>query len=161
MAPLKRTYSGLKLPASETPTARPSAPRRGRANGWLIGALIILLAATGFMGYQLYQLKSQPNLLGQKELEQVVKKVGKLVVLPEGETPTLATVTDPEKLKDQPFFANAQVGFKVLLYAQAKKAILYDPKTNRVVEIAPINPTAAPEGTTQTPSTTTPSTTTP
>ena len=34
---------------------------------------------------------------------------------------------------------NAKVGFKVLIYTQAKKAILYDPGANKIVEVAPVN----------------------
>lgn len=163
MALTRTTTSGLRIPA--TPTG-PAPRRSSAATKWLAGALLVLLAATGFLGYQLYTLKANPNLQSQKELDQIVKKVGRLVILPENETPTLATVSDPDKLKDQPFFANAKTGFKVLFYTQAKKAILYDPDKDRVVEIAPINPNAAPPdtssqtgnqgGTTQTPSSTTP-----
>lgn len=57
----------------------------------------------------------------------------------EGEEPTIATITDREKLKDQAFFARAENGDKVLIYAQAKKAFLYSVKTGKVLEIAPVN----------------------
>ena len=63
----------------------------------------------------------------QKDLEQTIKLVGKHIVLPTGEVPTMATVSDPEKLKDQPFFEKAQVGDKVLIYQKAKKAYLFRP----------------------------------
>jgi hypothetical protein len=61
------------------------------------------------------------------------------MVLPENEQPTIATVTDPSKLSGQSFFAHAKVGDRVLLYAAAKKAILYDPNINKIIEVAPIN----------------------
>lgn len=79
----------------------------------------------------------------QKDLEQTIKLVGKHIVLPTGEVPTMATVSDPEKLKDQPFFINATKGDKVLIYAQSQKAILYNPTTDRIIEVAPINAQAA------------------
>lgn len=72
------------------------------------------------------------------ELKEVVAKVGRLVILPEGEEPTLATVAEPDKLRDQPFFAKAKKGDKVLVYNKAQRAILYDPVQDKIVEIAPI-----------------------
>jgi isopentenyl diphosphate isomerase/L-lactate dehydrogenase-like FMN-dependent dehydrogenase len=79
----------------------------------------------------------------QKDLEMTIKMVGKHLVLPTNETPTMATVSDPEKLKDQAFFANAKKGDKVLIYANSQKAILYDPESDRIVEVAPINTNTA------------------
>ena len=72
-------------------------------------------------------------------MEDIVSRAGKLIILPEGEVPTIATVSDPEKLKDQPFFAKAKVGDKVLLYQNARKAYLYDPVNNKILEVAPIS----------------------
>jgi hypothetical protein len=69
------------------------------------------------------------------------------MVLPADETPTIATVSDPEKLKDQPFFANAKKGDKVLIFSNSAKAILYSPTEDKIVEVAPINSSAgAPVG---------------
>ncbi|OGN17447.1 MAG: hypothetical protein A3F48_04405 [Candidatus Yanofskybacteria bacterium RIFCSPHIGHO2_12_FULL_41_9] len=62
-----------------------------------------------------------------------------MLVLPTDEQPTVATVTDLEALKGQPFFLNAKIGYKVLIYTKAKKAILYDPQARKIVEVAPIN----------------------
>lgn len=107
------------------------------------GVLIIgIIASTGAAGYFYWQnreLKKNPQLVAQEEVAQIVAKVSKLIILPDGETPTLATVSDPEKLKDQPFFLNAKQGYKVLIYANAKKAILYDPIQNKIAEVAPLN----------------------
>lgn len=68
----------------------------------------------------------------------LVEKVGKHMFLPNGEIPSLATVTDPDKLQAQSFFADAKKGDKVLIYSEAKKAILYDPVADKIVTIAPI-----------------------
>ena len=51
----------------------------------------------------------------QKDAQALIAELEKIVVLPTGEEPTIATITDPEKLKDQPFFANAKAGYKVLV----------------------------------------------
>ena len=84
-------------------------------------------------------LKQDINKVTQQEVAKLVAQVGKLIILPEGETPTLATLSDLEKLKDQSFFAKAKTGDKVLIYTNAKKAILYSPELNKIVEVAPIN----------------------
>ena len=77
------------------------------------------------------------------EVKKLVAEVGNLVLLPEGETPTIATVSDPEALKAQPFFAGALKDDKVLIYTTAQKAILYRPSVGKIVQIAPINIGAA------------------
>lgn len=116
-----------------------------KKNIWpmLFGILIIALIATTSAGVYFYlqttQLKKNPQILAQQEVEALIGKISRLIVLPEGEIPTIATVSDPEKLKDQPFFAKAQKGDKVLIYTNAKKAILYSPSANKIVEVAPIN----------------------
>ena len=48
-------------------------------------------------------------------------------------------ILNPDLLKNQAFFANAQKGDIVLIYANAKKAILYDPVGNKIVDTAPIS----------------------
>lgn len=111
--------------------------------------LILVVILLGISGYlfkqyrdsqkQIQELKKDPQQAAKEATKELVDKVGKLVVLPEGEDPTIATVTDTEKLKDQPFFAKAKKDDKVLIYTNAKKAFLYNPESNRVVEIAPIN----------------------
>jgi hypothetical protein len=82
---------------------------------------------------------SNPTVAAQQEQTQLITKIGALTDLPKNETPTVATVTDITKLQDQPFFANAQNGDKVLIYTKAKKAYLYRPSTNKIINIAPVN----------------------
>src|SRR3989338_461420 len=108
----------------------------------LAAASLIVLASVGLAGYfysRLAAVKQDPQSIQAAELKEVLESVGKLIVLPQGEEPTLATVTDPEKLTDQPFFAQAKTGYKVLIYTNAKKAILYDPFEDKIVEVAPVN----------------------
>lgn len=109
--------------------------------------LMLLLAASSFGAayffYSKYQkaqkILKDPSLVANKEANLLVSKVGKLIELPTDEEPTVATVIDAQKLKDQLFFAKAKNGDKVLLYTNARKAILYDPKENKIIEVAPIN----------------------
>ncbi len=110
----------------------------------LIAVFLVLIASIpSFYFYNQYQkaqsLLKNPNQVNKDEIKSLVSKVGKLIELPQGEDPTVATVSDPSKLKDQPFFAKAQNGDKVLIYTNAKKAILYRPSINKIIEVAPIN----------------------
>lgn len=104
----------------------------------LIG-LGVAVGAAYYYYSQLANIKLNPQKIIQKETQELIEKVSKLIVLPADEQPTIATVTDPEKLKDQPFFAKAKKGNIVLIYTNARKAILYDPLENKIVEVAPIN----------------------
>lgn len=99
----------------------------------------LLVLACLFILYLLF-FSNRNNLANSKQEEviKVVQAVGKLIVLPD-EVPTVATVTDLEKLKDQAFFKNAKIGDKVLIYLKAEKAILYDSESNKIIELAPLN----------------------
>lgn len=110
----------------------------------LIPYLIIL--AAGIYGGT-YLVKQKPTWFGlpqgtaqaQAEANALIAKVSKLMVLPADETPTIATVTDIEAVKDQPFFANAQNNDKVLIYQKAGKAILYRESENKIIEVGAVN----------------------
>lgn len=107
--------------------------------------ILILFSAIGTATYFYYQYKkavATPNLA---ETEQITKAISKFMELP-NEHPSLVTVTDEMKLKQQPFFQNAQNGDKVLIFQNAKRAILYRPATKKVIDVAPIR-TLPPEST--------------
>lgn len=106
----------------------------------LIGMFLLLLVSLGGAVYFYTQLHYAPSAKNSKsDLDKTIASVGKLMVLPADETPTMATVSDPAKLKDQPFFVNAKSGDKVLIYSNARKAILYSPSQNKIIEVAPVN----------------------
>lgn len=101
--------------------------------------LLVVAAAPGYYFYTEYskaqlQLKN-PTKAAQMELEETIKKVSKHILLP-NEAPTMATVSDVSKLKEQVFFANAKNGDKVLIFSQSKKAVLYRPENDILVEVS-------------------------
>ncbi len=79
------------------------------------------------------------------DVAKIVAEVGKLIKLPEGEVPSIATISNIEKLKDQPFFQNGRNGNILLVYNKASKAILYDPLEKRVIEVAPLGSATTPQ----------------
>ena len=122
--------------------------------------LVRFLAAVAIgAGLTAYVVMMKPEFLKlskgqaqiQAEVDRLVSEVGSLIALPSDEKPTVATITDIEKLKDQPFFKNAKNGDKVLIYTNARKAILYRPSEKRIIEVGAVNinqatPSPTPEG---------------
>lgn len=146
---VKKDKTPSKSKVTETAKEKPKRVKRTglflKRNWWKILLLIIVLAGLGLFTKeylntkdQLEQLKN-PKTAGQTEQQILNSEINKLAELPQNETPTLATVSDVSKLQSQAFFKNAQNGDKVLIYAQAKRAVLYRPSTNKVIEITSVN----------------------
>lgn len=106
--------------------------------------IVVILALIGLAAYyywryqEIQKLVNNPTELAKSEVEDIINRVGKLMVLPKGEEPTLATVSDKSKLAKQSFFSKAENGDKILFYIKAKKAIIYRPSSNKIIEVAPI-----------------------
>lgn len=123
---------------------------------FIILAVLLALSfvAVGYLFWQNQQLRNDPQTTQKAQENQanaLKDKVGKLISVP-NETPIVATVSDKEKLKDQPFFADAQNGDYILMFPQAKKAYIYREKENKLINVGPI---AITSDTTQTPAGTT------
>ncbi len=89
---------------------------------------------------------------GLQEIENTVdadasllEEIGKLIVLPTDETPTIGTISDPAVLRDQPFFKNAKKGDRLIIYSKSNKAILFDPIAHKIIEVAPLSLTGDPK----------------
>lgn len=119
--------------------------KHGKFLAIAIGVFVVIgIISFLYIRYQNSQkLLQNPTLAAQMEAKDLVQKVGKLMDLPQGETPTIATVSDISKLQGQPFFAKAHNGDKVLIFATAREAILYSPATNKILQVAPVNMNAA------------------
>ncbi len=127
--------NNLETNSSTSTTGRMKKP----INILLVCLLILAAAVASYFYYQYSDLSKNPNKVAENETKSLVVAVGKLMLLPSDETPTVATVSDPSKLKDQPFFSKSQKGDRILLYVKSRKAILYRPTTNQIIEVAPIN----------------------
>lgn len=144
--PQAHAPKGEEKPTKKRRVRKPAAPKKGWIK-YAAGLLLVALIAFLVYGYistknQLEQAKNGGGT-GQTETQQLVNQVGKLVQLPQGETPTIATVNNSTKLKNQAFFKDAQNGDKVLIYSKSGKAVLYRPSTNRVIEYSTVNLTGA------------------
>lgn len=114
----------------------------------LIIALVIALASLGTGGYFYYQYQqNSPQNIAQRsrdEAKKLADEIGKIMLLPSDEIPTVATVTDISKLSNQDFFKFARNGDKVLIYTKAKMAILYNPSLHKIINVGPVNIGAQP-----------------
>ena len=126
----------------------PESPKKTGVVKRIILALIIFLvvaasAETSYYFYQKYQtsqkLLNDPTAAQAAEVKFVTGEVGKLMDLPTGEIPSIATVLDKTQVTGQAFFAKAENGDKVLVYSKAGIAILYRPSTNHIINVAPVN----------------------
>ncbi len=149
--PIKRVMSDVARPGTKSVPAVQKARRlkfpKKKAVFLLVGVIFLLAIAGGAYYFVTKYQKAQdeitrlsnPQEVAQAEQEKLISAVGSLTDLPSGESPTIATVSDASKLKSQVFFANAQNGDKVLIYTRAKRAILYRPSVNKIIEIGPVN----------------------
>lgn len=137
-------------PTAEEPKTPRKLPRLKITNKfwpWLL--VVVLLAFSVFMFGQYRQAKDKtvattPAAVNQR-VDDVVSRVGKLIILPKDQKPTVATVLHADRLKDQAFFADAKDGDKILVYSSEKRAILYRPSTNQLVNVSSV--TVTPTGT--------------
>lgn len=125
--------------------------KKGAIKRFFIEIFLFVLVAVVAAGGVFLLAKQKPEVLGlssassqDREVAQLVGLVGKLINLPADETPTIATVTDEQKAREQKFFQNTQNGDKVLVYSTAGKAILYRPSENKIIEVGQLNALATP-----------------
>lgn len=111
----------------------------GKIGTLLIGAII---GAGLFYAWNAYMVKSPAAVATQVQKDQVkelITKISKLIILPTGEEPVVATINDAAALiKDQVFYKGAKNGDVVLVYQKASKAIVYSPERNVIVNVGPI-----------------------
>lgn len=127
------------------PALSPKKPKKPK-NIWKIIAIVILaLLVVGLAGWGVYSYTELEKLRSpeyteqqaQQESKALVDKVSKLIELPD-EEPVVATVSDKEKLADQPFFAKAENGDKVLIFSESSMAIIYRESTDKIINSGPI-----------------------
>lgn len=104
--------------------------------------IIIIFSLPAYYFYQRYQhtqsLLSNPEKLAEVQTNELLKNVSLIIDLPENERPEVRTVVDINKVQINPFFEKAKNGDKLLLYLVAKKAFLYRPSINKIINVGPL-----------------------
>lgn len=106
----------------------------------LVGLIIVFcLVLINYMDLRARELESHdPKKYQANIVRRSVRILRRLAVVPEDETPVVATIIDVESLKKQnpAFYARAQNGNTVVLYKSV--AYVLDEKTQKVVSIGPV-----------------------
>ena len=111
-----------------------------------IGVLLLILG-TAVMTFLYYQTRQEllqlstpqgQQRLSEQEMTAVLEQLGKLTLLPD-EEPVMATIIDAAYLATQSaFYEQSENGDKLVVFPKAKKAIIYSPSRNIIVNSGPV-----------------------
>jgi hypothetical protein len=110
---------------------------------------LVLAGTAGFFAWQFFSLKNDPNKANKETVSRLTSEIGSIYMLPSG-TPTVAQIEDKTKLSGQSFFDKAENGDYIVVYTDAKLALVYRESNKKLVNVGPItlNDQATPAGTT-------------
>lgn len=83
-------------------------------------------------------IAKNPQKNQEFEIKQATRALSKLVILPKGQTPQLATIISAEAARKQnpQFYAQASDGDLVVIYGET--AYIYNPKLKKIVNMGPV-----------------------
>jgi hypothetical protein len=120
----------------------------GMRQALLWALLAIVLAASAWSFYNYYTASHQLAILkdpklasevNKKQTAELLNKLKLLLVLPNDKNPVVATINDVEKLATtQDFYRMAHNGDKLIIFTASRKAVIFDEKANKVVNVGPI-----------------------
>lgn len=116
----------------------------------LILGLIVSITFNIMQYRKLTDYKTSPQKLINEQESKLIEKVKKLYQFPsyveniddkeitKQDTPTLAKVIDKDKLVEQAFFAKAENNDYILVFPNAKMALIYRESTNQIINSGPL-----------------------
>ena len=124
------------------PSLKKSSPKRVFLSASFLALSVGLVWS--FLAYkdaeqQIYLLSSQEGRqeVAQQETSLLLANLAKLIILPEGEEPLIATIQDVDALAaEQEFYKDAQNGDKLIVYSE--KALIYNEESGRIVNVGPV-----------------------
>lgn len=109
--------------------------------------VLLLLVGTVVMTFLYYQARQEllqlstpqgQQRLSEQEMTVILEQLGKLTLLPD-EEPVMATIIDAAYLATQSaFYEQSENGDKLVVFPTAKKAIIYSPTRNIIVNSGPV-----------------------
>lgn len=111
-----------------------------------IGIIVVIIAVfSSLLALHYYRLANElkkataqhpASSANADPVTQAISAVERHILLPQGERPQVARVTDLSQLSNIPFFGNALVGDEVLVYCKSSLSILYSPAREKVIEVS-------------------------
>lgn len=115
-------------------------------NKLLLGVgLVVVVVAGGWFAFNAGSQDGLANLsagakLTDAQVQLVIDQVSKFMVLPSDEDPSVVVLSDVAMLAEQqPFYGDAKDGDILVVYST--RAIVYDPKAEKLVSVSPIQRT--------------------
>ncbi len=102
---------------------------------------VFAVVAVGLLIWQYLDARAELNRFNdpvkavEAESKDLVGQVSKIMILPNGEQPVPAEVSDESRFADNPAFAGVKNGDKLLIYQEQRKVIIYRPSTNQIVNV--------------------------
>lgn len=103
--------------------------------------IIIVIVVLGYAIFKKFNPANSSAVEGQlsdKEIQVLVKKVSKLINVPE-EIPVVATIIKADQLiAEQKFYVGSKDGDYLIVFPKAQKAIIYREGENKLINVGPI-----------------------
>lgn len=110
--------------------------------------IIIVLAIIAVLGFWFFNQQKTPTVivgtgedaqLSEQQIQDLIRAVRRHIVLPEDEEPLVATIVNIDQLvAEQPFYQGASNGDILMIYGSVAKALIYDPRADRLVNVGPV-----------------------
>lgn len=104
----------------------------------IIGGAYFVLDKLGYIKTLKLAWQIQKQAALSAEDKKIIEQLDKIMLLPQDVTPTMAVITDIDKLKkEQPgFFGDAKNGDRLIIYPT--QAIIFDAQANKIIKVGPV-----------------------
>lgn len=114
-----------------------------KKSGKFILVVLVVMLVGGSIGFGAYALKKyqdvkkNPGSVVANNNKVLLDKLGKILQLPTGEDPQIASVSDKSKLGSDPFFRDVENNDYLIVYTKARRIIVYRESANKVINQGP------------------------
>lgn len=130
----------------EEKTIKRKSPMRPKSRRFIFVKTLLLIISYVLVALIVWQIQSRLLMREEKnqnpselEVRALVEKLSAIMLVPQDELPQMITIEDAANLsKTQSFLANIKDGDKVFIYQSDKRAIIYRPSENKIVNAGPI-----------------------